>query len=76
MTEQQDLTAEQATSWRRRIELVVQSLQARLGATVAPDRIRSEVEDGFAGYAHARVHEFVPILVETRVRSRLNQPHT
>jgi hypothetical protein len=61
-------------SWRRRIELVVQSLQARFGATVDLDLIRAEVEAGFAGYSHARVREFVPILVETRVRSRLSQP--
>ena len=57
----------------RRIELVVTSLQSRFGATVAPERIRAEVEAGFAEYATARVQDFVPILVEARVRSRLGR---
>jgi hypothetical protein len=64
------------SSWARPIELVVRSLLARLGATVEPDLIRAEVEAGFAAYSHARVREFVPVLVEARVRSRLaHSPH-
>jgi hypothetical protein len=59
------------SSWLRRIELVVQSLQARLGTSVEPDLIRAEVEAGFAAYSQARIREFVPVLVESRVRSRL-----
>jgi hypothetical protein len=59
------------SSWERRVERVVESLQGRLGATVGLDLIRAEVEAGFAAYTQARVREFVPVLVEARVRSRL-----
>ena len=61
-------------SWSRQIELVVRSLQARLGTTVEPDLIRAEVETGFTAFSQARVREFVPVLVEARVRSRLVRP--
>jgi hypothetical protein len=47
------------------------SLQARFGETVESARLRAEVEEGFALYAQARIREFVPVLVETRVLSRL-----
>ena len=57
--------------WARRIELVVQSLQSRFSSTVDAAIIRAEVEAGFAAYSAARVREFIPILVESRVRSRL-----
>jgi hypothetical protein len=60
------------SSWGRRIELVVRSLQARFGAAVEPNLIRAEVEAGFAAYSHARIREFVPMLVEARVRSNVN----
>ncbi len=58
-------------SWTRRVELVVRSLQARLGVSVDPALIRTEVEAEFETYAAARVRQFVPILVETRVQARL-----
>jgi hypothetical protein len=63
------------SSWERRVERVVESLQARLGTTVGLDLIRAEVEAGFAAYSQARVREFVPVLVESRVRSRLVAHH-
>ena len=59
------------SAWGRGIDLVVHSLQTQLGTTVEPDVIRAEVEAGFAAYSQARIREFVPVLVETRVRSRL-----
>jgi hypothetical protein len=61
-------------SWGRHIELVVRSLRTRLGAAVGLDLIRAEVETGFAAYSQARVRDFVPILVEAEVRSRLVRP--
>ena len=61
-------------SWTRRVETVVRSLQVRLGVGVDPALIRTEVEAEFATYAAARVREFVPILVETRVQARLRRP--
>jgi hypothetical protein len=64
------------SSHRRQIERVVQSLRARLDATVGLDRIKAEVEAGFAAYSQARVRDFVPILVEADVRSRLIHPPT
>jgi len=57
--------------WTRHIEFVVRSLQARFGSTVEPALIRTEVEAGFAEHSTARVRNFVPILVEARVRSQL-----
>jgi len=54
-----------------RIDMVVSSIQARLGPAVDADRIRVEVEREFASYADARIRDYVPILVETRVRLRL-----
>jgi hypothetical protein len=60
--------------WARRIELVIRSLQSRFSSTVDAAFIRAEVEAGFAAYSAARVREFVPILVESRVRSRLLRP--
>ena len=59
------------SSWARYIEIVVQSLRTRLATVVDEDRIRAEVEAGFAAYSQARIRDFVPILVETRARSRL-----
>ena len=62
--------------WGGRIDLVVQSLHTKLGTNVETDVIRAEVEAAFAAYSQARIREFVPVLVETRVRSRLvRQPH-
>ena len=58
---------------QRRIELVVRSLQARFGVVVDPGVIRGEVEAEFATYGAARVREFVPILVETHVHTRLRR---
>ena len=61
-------------SWSRQTEIIVQSLEARLGAAVDPVRIRAEVEAEFATHSDARVRDFVPLLVERRVRSRLLVP--
>ena len=60
-------------SSQRRMEMVVESLQVRLGAAVDPSLIRGEVEAEFATYASARLREFVPILVEARVQARLRR---
>jgi len=71
-------TVERASEsdWGGRIDLVVQSLHTKLGTNVETDVIRAEVEAAFAAYSQARIREFVPVLVETRVRSRLvRQPH-
>ena len=57
-------------SWERRVETVVRSLDARLGVALETKLIRTEVEAGFATYATARIREFVPILVESKVRAR------
>jgi hypothetical protein len=57
----------------QRIEHVVASLQNLLGSTVEPDVIRAEVEAEFASYSQARIFDFVPVLVETRVRERLTR---
>ena len=58
---------------RRRIELVVRSLQVRFETSVDPALIATEVEAEFATYRAARVREFVPILVETHVQTRLRR---
>ena len=56
--------------WARHIEMVVRSLQVR-HSSVDPAFIKAAVEAEFAGCEAARVREFVPILVETRVHRRL-----
>lgn len=56
---------------QRGIDLVVESLHGRLGGAVDVATIRDAVEAEFATFAHAKVREFVPVLVEARVRSRL-----
>jgi hypothetical protein len=58
---------------QRRIELVVQSLQVRFGTSVDTAFIATVVEAEFATYGSARIREFVPILVETHVQTRLRQ---
>ena len=58
-------------SWTRPMETVARSLQARLGDAVDPERIRAEVAAEFAVHARARIRDFVPILVEKRVRAHL-----
>ena len=58
-------------SWARQIEMVVQSLQVRLGVSINLALIRSEVESEFATFEATRVRDFVPILVEARVHERL-----
>ncbi len=60
-------------SWTRRVEAVVLSLQVRLGVDFDSVLVRSEVEAEFATYDAARVREFVPILVESHVRTRLRR---
>ena len=67
-----DGTKSATEQWRRAIEIVTRSLQARLGATVDPALIKPEVEAEFAAYSQATVRDFIPILVEARVRSRLS----
>ncbi len=53
------------------VDSIVRSLRARLGERVAVDVIRAEVRMELAGYSTARVTQFVPILVESHVRTRL-----
>ena len=57
--------------WSRAIEIVTRSLNARLGAAVDPALIRAEVQAEFASYSQAPVRDFIPLLVEKRVRARL-----
>ena len=53
------------------VDSIVRSLTARLGESVAVDAIRTEVRNELAAYSTARVTQFVPILVESHVRTRL-----
>ena len=49
----------------------MRSLRVRLGDSFDPAEIVAEVEAELAAFAAARVTQFVPILVESRVRNRL-----
>ena len=49
----------------------MRSLRARLGESIAVDLITAEVRVELSAYATARVTQFVPILVESHVRTRL-----
>jgi hypothetical protein len=63
---------ESATEMQR-VESIVQSLHSRLGAHFDAAVIAAEVESEFAAYSTARITQFVPILVESRVWARLCQ---
>ena len=65
-------TAETNTSTDR-VESIVRSLRARLGESVDAEALLAEVAAELAAFAAARVTQFVPILVESRVRNRLHQ---
>ncbi len=65
-------TAETETS-SDRVEPIVRSLRARLGESVDAGLIVAEVEAELAAFAAARLTQFVPILVESRVRNRLHR---
>jgi len=56
----------------RHVDAVVESLQARF-SSAEPEFIRALVEAEFASYSDARVRDFIPVLVEASVRTRLRQ---
>lgn len=56
---------------QRRVHSIVQSLRARLGEGFDTAVISAAVEAEFARYSTARITQFVPILVESRVWTRL-----
>ena len=53
------------------VDSIVQSLRARLATDVDVTVIAAEVEAELAAYSMARVTQFVPIIVESRVWGRL-----
>jgi hypothetical protein len=53
------------------VESIVRSLQARLGDRVDAAAIAAHVEIELSAYSTARITQFVPILVESHVRTRL-----
>jgi hypothetical protein len=55
---------------QRQIEHVVQSLQGRMPA-VPQREIESAVADEFRSFNGARVREFLPVLIERRLRQQL-----
>jgi hypothetical protein len=55
----------------QRLGPILRCLRARLGQDVDDALIAVEVEAALVLYATARVTQFVPILVERRVRERL-----
>ena len=56
-----------------RVESIVRSLRLRLGEGSDFAAIVAEVEAELAMYANARVTQFIPILVESRVWERLRR---
>jgi hypothetical protein len=56
-----------------RVESIVRSLRVRLGEALDFAVIAAEVEAELATYANARVTQFIPILVESRVWERLRR---
>jgi len=56
-----------------RVESIVRSLHLRLGEDFDFAVIAAEVEAELSTYAQARVTQFIPILVESRVWQRLRQ---
>jgi hypothetical protein len=64
----------ETTTWTPRTESIVRSLCARLGEAFDLAVIAAEVEAELSKYANARVTQFIPILVESRVWERLRRP--
>ncbi|MGZ4143368.1 MAG: three-helix bundle dimerization domain-containing protein [Actinomycetota bacterium] len=62
-----------ATAWSTYVTTIVQRLQTRVEGDVDSSMIAAEVEAAFAAYSRARITQFVPVLVESRVRARLCQ---
>jgi hypothetical protein len=54
-------------------EALVQALHIRFGPLVELAEIEAEVELELSGFAGARITDFLPILVERKVRARLGQ---
>ena len=63
----------ETTTWTPRVESIVRSLRVRLGEALDSAVIAAEVEAELSKYANARVTQFIPILVESRVWERLRQ---
>jgi hypothetical protein len=57
----------------QRVESVVRSLNARLGDGVDAAVVTAAVEAEFAAYSAARITQFVPVIVESRVWARLRR---
>jgi hypothetical protein len=53
------------------VELVTQVLVRRSGGTVSPVAVRESVREQFTAFDDARIHDFVSVFVERRVRRRL-----
>jgi hypothetical protein len=61
------------TRWTPLVESLVRSLRVRLGEGLDFAVIAAEVEAELSAYANARVSQFIPILVESRVWRRLRR---
>ena len=62
-----------AATWTPRVESIARSLRVRLGESLDLAAIAAEVEAELSTYANARVTQFIPILVESRVWERLRR---
>lgn len=58
---------------KRDVDLVTGLLLARMSVAVPPATVREYVRQGFADFADARVTDYVPVLVEHRVRMQLRE---
>ena len=63
----------ETTTSTLRVESIVRSLHVRVGEGLDFAVIVAEVEAEFSRYANARVTQFIPILVESRVWERLRR---
>ena len=63
----------ETTTSTPRVESIVRSLRVRLGEGLDFAVIAAEVEAELSTYANARVTQFIPILVESRVWERLRR---
>ena len=59
------------TAAAKQIDSIVHSLRARLGTDVDSVVLAGQVEVEFAAYSAARITQFIPALVESRVWARL-----
>lgn len=71
MTAQEVVTSSAGDQMEPQMEPLVTSLVAALAGRVDEQTVAAAVREEYAAYAGARITQFIPLLVEQKVRARL-----